>query len=671
MSENKISGRSPLKRSLSSKIYNYKAIAENSLKGINRVVDLKLIIEGKSINYFHHFSLKQSVSTHHSFVLKLPFDALQNSENHELQESQNFLGKRLTAVFTYKDVEESPESTFVGIVTEVGYEQKQGSLGNIVITGHSPTILLDAAPHTQSFGGGQSVSLDSIADTVIRQGIDGRFDIRVSCDYQKNLGYSSQYNETHFNYLARMAEAYGEQFYYDGSALHFGSLPAGEKPVELIYGSNVKDICVKMRAVHLNPNFYGYNSSNNEKLTTDKSTIQHKSDIAQRAYNLAEKTFTTPSLRVAPMKASTFMDISTSQKGTAGSKASEVFITTGTTSLPFLFPGCVAEIKMREKESNDTSHFTKLMIIETEHEVDGRGNYNGNFTAIAADSGFLPRPSFVEPLAEAQTATVVSNCDPKNQGRVQVRFGWQLHDTTEWIRVMTPDAGGSDKVSKNRGFMAIPEVGDQVMVNFQHNHPDRPFVMGGMFHGQVGGGGGAGNNVKSLSSRSGNKLELNDGEGSVYLTDQGGANMKFDGAGNATTNANSDHSVVAGQNCIVKAGQDNSISAGNNNSISAGSNSTISVGGKDGGAANSTLNMDAAGNIFLEGKTSITIKVGDNIIVIDEKGITGTGKQVVLDASTNDLSLTSKGKMSINSQATLDVSATSNATISSGDTNIT
>ena len=42
---------------------------------------------------------------------------------------------------------------------------------------------------------------------------------------------------------------------------------------------------------------------------------------------------------------------------------------------------------------------------------------------------------------------------------------------------MAPDAGSSSKVSKNRGFMAIPEVGDQVTINFQHNHPDRPFVM--------------------------------------------------------------------------------------------------------------------------------------------------------------------------------------------------
>lgn len=39
-----------------------------------------------------------------------------------------------------------------------------------------------------------------------------------------------------------------------------------------------------------------------------------------------------------------------------------------------------------------------------------------------------------------------------------------------------PDAGGTDQVSQNRGYFTIPEVGDQVMVGFVHNHPDRPFV---------------------------------------------------------------------------------------------------------------------------------------------------------------------------------------------------
>jgi len=376
-----------------------------------------------------------------------------------------------------------------------------------------------------------------------------------------------------------------------------------------------------MKAQHVNPTFYGYNSSKNEKLTTGSSKISHSSDIAKRAYEISEKTFTTPSLRVAPIKASSFMDVDASQKGTAGSKASGVFVTSGTTTVPFLYPGCPADVEMRQAETNQTSYFTKLMMIEVTHEVDARGYYTGNFEAIAADCGYIPRPEFESPRADAQFAKVISNTDPLNQGRVQVQFDWQSgQDTSEFIRVMTPDAGGSDKVSKNRGFMAIPEVGDQVVVNFAHQHPDRPFVMGGMFHGQVGGGGGTGNNIKSLSSRSGNKLELDDGAGSVFLTDQGGAHMKFDGAGNAVTNANNDKTVTVGNN--------NSVHVANDNTVKAGNTSMINVGEA------SILQMDKSGKVSLTATAEFKIIVGASTIVIDKEGkITINGKEIKVDAT--------------------------------------
>ncbi len=120
-------------------------------------------------------------------------------------------------------------------------------------------------------------------------------------------------------------------------------------------------------------------------------------------------------------------------------KASEVFVTSGTTTVPFLYPGCTADIEMRKTGSNETSYFTKLMIIEVTHEVDGRGYYDGRFEAIAADTGFIPRPEFEVPRAEAQFAKVISNTDPLNQGRVKIQFDWQNGpDSSEFIRVMTP-----------------------------------------------------------------------------------------------------------------------------------------------------------------------------------------------------------------------------------------
>ncbi|MGV0923003.1 phage baseplate assembly protein V [Empedobacter tilapiae] len=639
-----------------SKIYNAKKIPDHDIVGINRIVKLSLIIDGQIINFFKHFKLIQSAKKHHEFTLELAHDVLGKSENYRLENAQSFLGKKLTVIFRYSDVEDSPERVFVGVITEVGFVQEQGSLGNILLTGYSPTILLDAAPHTQSFGGTDSISLNSIADQVIKQGISkSKFDYRVASRYG-NISYSAQYEETHYNYLARMAEAYGEQFFYDGEVLHFGELPPPQQPITLTYGSNVNDIKINMRALHTNPSFYGYNSSKNEKLTTGDSQIKHTSDIAKRAYFISEQTFKTPSLRVAPIKAKNFTDITTSQKGTAGSKAVDVFVTSGTTTIPFLYPGCIADIEMRKTDSNKTSYFTKLMITETSHEVDARGYYKGTFEAIAANTGFLPRPKFRMPRAEIQVAKVTSNSDPKNQGRVQIQFDWQKgYEKSEFIRVMTPDAGASDKVSTNRGFMAIPEVGDQVMVGFQHHHPDRPFVLGGMFHGKVGAGGGQMNNIKSLSSRSGNKLELNDGEGSVFLTDKGGANMKFDGGGNATTNANTNHTVNAGAN----------------NTINAGSTNVINVGGKEGSGVNSMLSMDAGGNITLECDTNITIKTGESSITLTMGGdITIEGLNVKVIGKTTTEVGKANANPGIKVDADININATKINSSSSGPTNI-
>lgn len=642
--ENKVWSKQP-----TSKIHNAQAIPESIIAGINRVVMLDIVIEGQLIKHFKHFKLVQSASKHHEFSLMLAHDTLGSPENHNLQEAQNFLGKRITVVFKYKDIQQGPERNFVGVITEVGFSQEKGSLGNIVLKGFSPTILLDAAPHIQSFGGAQEVSLNSIADHVIKEGLgQNKFDFRVDAQHG-NVPYSSQYEETHYNYLARIAEAYGEQFYYDGEVLHFGKLPPQERPVKLTYGSSVSDIAIKMKAQHVSPSFFGYNSSKNEKLTTGSSKISHTSDIAKRAYEISEKTFKTPSLRVAPIKATSFMDIDASQKGTAGSKASEVFITSGSTTVPFLYPGCTADIEMRKADTNDTSYFTKLMIIGVTHEVDARGYYDGSFEAIAADTGFIPRPEFENPKAEPQFAKVISNTDPLNQGRVKVQFDWQSgQDSTEFIRVMSPDAGSSDKVSKNRGFMSVPEVNDQVIVNFVHQHPDRPFVMGGMFHGGIGGGGGAGNNVKSLSSKSGNIICLNDGAG-IEIKDRNGNHVTLSGTGDVTTFVSND----------------NNEDIGNNHTTNVAVKTTINV-----GKGKSKITMDNAGKININSATEIKFETGGSSITMDQSGnIIIKGTNVTIEGTNTKIigsTLTELGKTG----AVPGVKVNENVTIKGGQVDI-
>ena len=85
-------------------------------------------------------------------------------------------------------------------------------------------------------------------------------------------------------------------------------------------------------------------------------------------------------------------------------------------------------------------------------------SYQNYFTALPSSIPTLPCPDVPLPVAHTQQAVVVSNEDPKKLGRVQVKMNWQTGPMqTSWIRVLTPDAGTSDKVATNRGFVFIPE----------------------------------------------------------------------------------------------------------------------------------------------------------------------------------------------------------------------
>lgn len=47
------------------------------------------------------------------------------------------------------------------------------------------------------------------------------------------------------------------------------------------------------------------------------------------------------------------------------------------------------------------------MVTEVTHEVDTLGHYTGHFEAIASDTGYMPKPDFVVPIAQPQIATVI------------------------------------------------------------------------------------------------------------------------------------------------------------------------------------------------------------------------------------------------------------------------
>ena len=62
-----------------------------------------------------------------------------------------------------------------------------------------------------------------------------------------------------------------------------------------------------------------------------------------------------------------------------------------------------------------------------------------------------------------------------------------------------------------KGFYVIPEVDDQVLVGFEGDHPDYPYILTGMYHGKAKPQWfDAGNRYKGIQTRGNNILKMDD-----------------------------------------------------------------------------------------------------------------------------------------------------------------
>ena len=163
------------------------------------------------------------------------------------------------------------------------------------------------------------------------------------------------------------------------------------------------------------------------------------------------------------------------------------------------------------KKDSQQKEIETVRITKVIHRIDRLQHYQCEFEGVPSILKFCPAPEINMPVASSMLARVLDNADPYGQGRIRVEF-MTVNDSRNdtWLRVMTPSAGSSEKTEKNRGFVFIPEVGDQVMVGFEYGDPNRPYVMGSMFHGKNTEGGGENNFKKSITTRSGSTLTFED-----------------------------------------------------------------------------------------------------------------------------------------------------------------
>ncbi|EMV0352853.1 type VI secretion system tip protein VgrG, partial [Escherichia coli] len=213
---------------------------------------------------------------------------------------------------------------------------------------------------------------------------------------------------------------------------------------------------------------------------------------------------------------------------------------------------------------------------------------NNHFAVIPADRTWRPQP-LLKPLVDGPQSAVVTGpageeifCD--EHGRVRVKFNWDRYnpsnqDSSCWIRVAQAWAG------TGFGNLAIPRVGQEVIVDFLNGDPDQPIIMGRTYHQENRTPGSLPGTKTQMTIRSKtykgsgfNELKFDDATGKEQVYIHAQKNMNTEVLNNRTTDVINNHAETIGNNQVIAVTNNQIQTVGVNQIETVGSNQIIKVG---------------------------------------------------------------------------------------------
>ena len=499
---------------------------------------------------------------------------------------------------------------FEGIVFSAqSHRERMGQHVIIDVIAYSPDYLLVDNPHCISF---ENQTLNEIINTVASDYI-GVINWAINPIMTKPIPYVVQYNETSYQFLSRLAQRYGEFFYYEDGKVHFGAPP--EEAVISLY----PDIDVLGYGYQLNMDHAAFSHAHHNYLQYSNLQAQGKdatspisgnklNDCTYQHSNNRYRKNTLQNFHAATSDVSSLddqADRSVSIEGWgARHQMSTCHILTNRADLKM---GSVVSIQeYTDDDSPILMSHEKMMVcgVNCHYTIDG--HFENEVTTIPANTSsrndyYAPYANCdLYPISESQRAKVIDNKDPEKLGRVRVQFLWQelqqLNLVSPWIRIAQPH-GGNDK-----GFYFIPEIGEEVMVAFENGNAEKPYVVGTLYHGLQHPGGNwfsNSNDIKAIRTRNGHTVEIHDsGAGGyiriydhgkenyilTYSTDeklirlQSTGNIELEAQNNIILHAHNNIEMTADNNMTISVGNDRTINVANNDTESVGMNQTINIG---------------------------------------------------------------------------------------------
>lgn len=611
---------------------------------------------------------------------------------------------------------------FEGIILGVK-EVWRGDGPALTITVGSPLDLLALSTDCRIF---QDLTMPEIVQTVLKDcGIPAaRIVSRLTGTYPA-LASCTQYGETMLAFVSRLLEAEGAFYFFedgdggldlvlgDAAGAHHPTTPA-ELPYVIDTGLLATNAVIELSETDgLRPTKVSLRDRDWLKPDLDLTVAHEKAGERPREH------YEYPG------------DYLTSAHGTARAKArmgafvAEVSGVRGTAIAPGLAAGRIFDLTGGPRADLDQS----WIVTDAVHVWTSAGRstghaYTSSFRAVAKSESFRPPRTTPRPrIAGPQTAIVTG---PSGQeihtdahGRVRLKFPWDRRaafdeKASPWVRVAQLPMSGS---------MAIPRIGWEVLVEFEHGDPDRPVVVGRLYNATylppyALPGKKTVSTLMSFSSPDGaghNEIRIDDAAGaehihlhaqrdlaltvarerSTHVTTSRMVTIKADEAitvkGNRTVTVNGLWEViVAGNQSLAVEGArtkhvkkdekttvngDRKLTVTGSRSIATEANATLSAGGKVAATVAGTLteSADEATNIAVGGDHSLTVGGVKSETAKKGKSDTAGGKRsetvggALVSVSGKDATLLVGGKRSSSVGAAWTMTSAADVALSSGD----
>ena len=523
---------------------------------------------------------------------------------------------------SHEDSNAKPQKAFVfkGMIIDVSASRATASTQSANVTVATWDALLQNAPHCRSF---ENMTLKEIIDSVLKPYSDIKS--QISPRFKDKIPYIVQYNQSDYGFIRMLAIRFGEWMYNTGETFIFGEMDDFnsssanlEYPGGSLMSYNLHQSMTSFSFNHLLPDYYQYGK---EKAIL-KESAQGIADGSvnnwtDKAFNASMQRFKNE--QIAALNTGGF-DCGKEAEGSdtildyslkieAEGKKTGIMTVHGLSKLAMLKIGQTFlirdNVQNKSGESKDVEQ-KALKVVGINHSFDYRQEYSNSFTAIPVACDY---PSYsdadVFPYAPQQRAKVVENKDEQKLGRIRVQFPWQEIQSKEmktpWLRIAVPYAGAS------KGQQFVPEIGEEVMVGFEMNNAERPYIIGSFYNGGNGKPDeiwavskeedGTSNNIKAIRTRNGHTILFNDKGDAGLLEIYDNKNNTY----HITLSAD-DKKIT-----IYSAGNVEVV-AKNNINVSADGNIDVIAKGDIGVNADGDIGIKAKGNISMEAKKEVSIQ---------------------------------------------------------------